>query len=64
MARRAKRGQFFGTLTQQHLVEIRDGVAEPAERLVRVLETFAHHVQESRGHRESELAACSTVATT
>lgn len=41
----------------QHLIEVRDQFDEPGERLRAVLEAYAQHVHESRGHHDTELAA-------
>lgn len=40
-----------------HLIEIRDRSDDPGERLKAVLEAYAQHVHESRGHHGTELAA-------
>lgn len=41
----------------EHLVQVRDHAADAGQRLEAVLEAFALHVQESRGHQDKELAA-------
>jgi AcrR family transcriptional regulator len=41
----------------QHLVEVRDHADDPGERLKAVLEAYALHSHESRGHHDTEPAA-------
>lgn len=41
----------------QHLIEVRDQVDNPNERLKAVLEAYALHIHRSRSHHDSELAA-------